>query len=176
VADDIDATVFDLADVRPWGTISPGMREALLEAARVMLDQFHTRRPARGRWTKGPGAYEDTAIHWTPSTTEMRITHANSKDAIEDGAYALALLAAQALGFQVVGRAPQGSGADWYMVAPSQPDKYLRLEVSGIAEGGSPGARLSEKVEQGMRGNVASAGLAVVFRFKDASTYSRAWS
>ena len=168
------ATPIDLDDVAPWGTISAGMRGALLEAARVMLDKFHGTIPQQGRWTTGSGTVS-IEVAWTPATTDMRSTHANDKDATEDGAYALAVHLTSQLGLRVLGRAPQGSGAEWYVEDPAAPGKLMKLEVSGIASGGSPGSRLNQKVEQGMGGTITAPGLAVVFRFADVSAYSRSW-
>lgn len=167
-------TVLDVDAAAPWGNISAGMRDSLVEAARVMLDSFHAAAPTRGTWTSETGTAK-TEVRWSAATEVMRSSHANTKDATEDGAYTLAVLAADHLGLRVLGRAPQGSGADWFVQDPKRPMQLLKLEVSGIATGGSPGSRLGQKVEQAMSGNVAAAGLAVVFRFEDASLYSRSW-
>jgi hypothetical protein len=164
----------DLNDLLPWGRISPGMRDALLEAARVMLDVYHAHAPTAGTWISESGT-QDTQVHWTPATQQMKSTHGNAKDATEDGAYALAVHAAHELGLQVLGRMPQGSGADWYVVDPTQPQTLMKLEVSGIAQEGSPGYRLNQKLEQAQTGTIVANGLAVVFRFADASLYSRRW-
>ena len=164
----------DLGALAPWGKISPGMRDALIEAARVMLDAYHATNPVSGKWKSEKGT-SDTEVRWTAATPEMKTTHGNTKDATEDGAYAFAVLAAHELGLQVLGRTPQGSGADWFMVDPSQPTTLMKLEVSGIAEGGSPGNRLETKAAQGMGGTITAKGLAVVFRFAAASLYSRGW-
>jgi hypothetical protein len=166
--------VLDVDATTPWGNISPGMRDCFVEAARVMLDSFHSVAPASGTWTSESGSAK-TEIHWTAATSAMKSSHANSKDATEDGAYALAVLAADRLGLRVLGRAPQGSGADWFVEDPRRPTQLMKLEVSGIASGGAPGARLGRKVEQAMGGAIAAGGLAVVFRFEDASLYSRSW-
>jgi hypothetical protein len=166
--------VLDVDAAAPWGNISSGMRDSLVEAARVMLDSSHAAAPIQGTWTSETGT-ASTEIRWSAATNVMRSTHANTKDATEDGAYTLAVLAADHLGLRVLGRAPQGSGADWFVHDPQRPTQLMKLEVSGIAARGSPGARLSQKVEQAMGGTLAAAGLAVVFRFQDASLYSRCW-
>ena len=166
--------VLDVDANAPWGSISPGMRDCLREAARVMLDAYHRAPAVPGTWKSESGAAA-TEVRWSTATATMRTTHGNVKDATEDGAYALAVLAADSLGFRVLGRTPQGSGADWFLQDPEHPTRLVKLEVSGIATGGSPGSRLNEKVEQGMGGSIAASGLAVVFRFQDASLYSRSW-
>lgn len=167
--------VLDVDATAPWGSISPGMRDCLVEAARVMLDAHHPTAPAQGIWRSEAGT-ASTEVHWSTATAAMKSTHANTKDATEDGAYALAVLAAHHLGLRVLGRTPQGSGADWFVQDPKRPTQLMKLEVSGIATGGSPGSRLNDKVEQGMGGSIAASGLAVVFRFQDASLYSRSWA
>jgi hypothetical protein len=170
----VTTIIIDVDATAPWGSISPGMRDGLVEAARVMLDRFHPAARTRGSWTSEVGTAA-TEVHWSTPTEVMRSTHANMKDATEDGAYTLAVLAAHHLGLRVLGRAPQGSGADWFVQDPGRPTELMKLEVSGIATGGSPGSRLSQKLEQGMGGNIVADGLAVVFRFQDASLHSRRW-
>jgi hypothetical protein len=167
--------VLDVDATAPWGSISPGLRDYAMEGARVMLDSFHPSIPAAGTWTSESGA-ETTEVRWSRATDVMTSTHLNTKDATEYGAYAVAVQAAAHLGLRVLGRMPHGSGADWFIVDPQQPTQLLKLEVSGIATGGSPGSRLNERVEQGMGGSIAAGGLAMVFRFKDASLYSRSWT
>lgn len=168
------AAVLDIEATAPWGSMSPGMRDCIVEAARVMLDTYHPTAPVQGTW-KSEGETVETEIRWSRASDAMRTTHANAKDATEYGAYALAVVAAHHLGLRVLGRTPQGSGADWFVQDPKRPMELMKLEVSGIASGGSPGSRLSEKVEQGKGGSIAASGLAVVFRFRDASLYSRSW-
>ncbi len=169
-----DEVHFEMESLAPWGGIAAGMREALLEAARVMLDACHTQRPARGTWRHNAETMP-MLVSWAPADETMRRTHGNAKDATEDGAYALAVYAVTRLGFQVLGRAPQGTGADWYMVHAEAPNAMLKLEVSGIERGGSPGHRLREKVAQGRDGALPAPGVAVVFRFADAACHSESW-
>lgn len=61
------------------------------------------------------------------------------------------------------------------MAHPSAPLAMLKLEVSGIETGGSPGHRLAAKVDQGKGGSVRLPGVAVVFRFSDVGCYSESW-
>lgn len=166
---------FDLDDAIPWGTMSPGMRLTLTEAAQVVLDRFHPTHMAVGTWSKKDEESVDLTITWTASTPDMHTTYANLKDATEDGAYAIAVHAMSHLGWRVLGRAQQGSGADWMVRDPEQPKRLIKLEVSGIAEGGSPGNRLSSKAAQAKGGTPSDAAVALVFRFSDAQLLSRVW-
>ena len=166
---------FDLDDPGPWGTMSHGMRLALTEAAQVVLSQFHLSSPTLGRWTQNENEQVDLAILWTAATPDMNTTYANLKDATEDGAYAIAVHAMSHLGWRVLGRAQQGSGADWIVRDPEQPKRVIKLEVSGIAEGGSPGNRLASKTTQAKGGTPSDAAVALVFRFSDALLLSRVW-
>jgi hypothetical protein len=175
---------FDLDDASAWGTMSQGMRLALTEAAQVVLDRFHRevnqlamhpRHTALGIWSKADNEWVDIAIVWTASTPDMTTTYANLKDATEDGAYAIAVHAMSHFGWRVMGRAQQGSGADWIVRDPTRPECVIKLEVSGIAEGGSPGNRLSMKTTQAKGGTPSDAGVALVFRFSDAQLLSRVW-
>lgn len=165
----------DLRDLGPFSQLSSGLRDGLLEAARVMLDRFHQSAPVDGKWLRHSEVVI-TLVHWDASTAVMQTSHGNLKDATEDGAYALAIIAASLLGYRVLGRTPQGSGSDWHLEHPTDPQRALKLEVSGIAEGGSPGSRLEQKLIQGQKGVPKTEGVAIVFRFADASIYSKAWT
>ena len=104
----------------------------------------------------------------------MKRSHANTIDAIEMGAYAIATLAANAIdGWRVVARTPTESGADLWMVGKDDPpDAQIRLEVSGIANGkGAPGVtalrtRLEQKIAQVKRGRADEPGIAAVVGFE----------
>ena len=130
---------------------------------------------ALGTWSKKDDERVDLAIVWPASTPDMNTTYANLKDATEDGAYAIAVHAMSHLGWRLLGRAQQSSGADWIVHDPSQPKRVIKLEVSGIAEGGSPGNRLSSKTTQAKGGTPSDAAVALVFRFADALLLSRVW-
>lgn len=69
----------------------------------------------------------------------------------------------------------QGSGSDWMVRDPARPERVIKLEVSGIAAGGSPGNRLSTKVDQARGGSPSDVAIALVFRFDDAQLRSKVW-
>ena len=150
---------------------------AYAEAASVVLRNYHgpsTR--AVSSWDHNDSTQDPHNIIWTEPTAIQITTHGNTKDATEYGAYAIAFLVAAALDFVVVGRSEQGSGCDWIMRRASGGTETFKLEVSGIAQGGSPGSRLTKKVEQGRKGTLKAPGLAVIARFSEVSLHSEDWT
>lgn len=166
--------LLDLSRLAGICGLSQGLREALVEAARVMLTRHRHTPPSLGQWARS-GRSEPIRVVWELPDAMMIESHANEKDATEDGAYALAISAMASLGFRVRGRTAQGSGSDWWMVQPDHPDVLLKLEVSGISEGGSPGTRLVQKTQQGRGGLLRRPGIAVVIRFQDVKVWSEEW-
>lgn len=165
----------DLTTLADQCKLSAGLRMVFVEAAGVLLASHAHPNPCDGSWEHDdePDALQ---IVWIEPDEPTTRTHNNRKDATEYGAYAVAISAAAALGFEVCGRTVQGSGADFWMTRRGgDPDEVYHLEVSGIAEGGAPGYRLGQKLEQGRGGSLRKPGLAVVFRFSDASLQSRSW-
>ncbi len=81
-------------------------------------------------------------LAWSRPSDRMKRSHANTTDATEEGAYAVASLAVHALdGWRIIARTPTESGADIWMARPDDdPDGQVRLEVSGIAEGADAAA------------------------------------
>lgn len=153
--------------------LSTGLLACVAEAASVRLHHHHGAGPATGEWEQPP-MYR-IVLHWTVPDERTRATHRNTIDATEDAAYAVAFLAAHALGFKVVGRAEHGTGADWLMERAGDPEVY-RLEVSGIdASDGKIETRLKVKVDQLGAGSSRSPGVAVVFRIADATLRSAPW-
>jgi hypothetical protein len=150
---------------------------AYAEAASVVLTSYHelsTR--AASHWYHNDKVQDARDIIWTEPTAVQKTTHGNAKDATEYGAYAIAFLIAAALDFVVVGRSEQGSGCDWIMRRASGGTETFKLEVSGIAQGGSPGSRLATKVKQGQTGTLKAPGLAVIVRFSEVSLHSEDWT
>lgn len=161
--------VLDVRDLTAFSTASRGQLTTCAEAASVMLWKFHTAPSAPGRWQRSnePVAVE---VHWNEPSREVLATYGNEKDATEYAAYALAMAVADQLGFEILGRAGQGTGADWFMVRKGEPtNDYYRLEVSGIARLGTekPERRLAEKVAQLKQADLPRPGVAVVARFED---------
>ncbi len=165
----------------PW--LSNGLSLMLAEAARVALDRHH--KPAATDstiatkdLTVASGGTSDTyTASWTVPTERERKSHANRKDATEDGAYCLAIAAVEArMEMFALGRTQQGSGADfWVDVDPHA--EYLdaahrvRLEVSGTDAGAKSTmkTRLKQKTEQTQRGSVNGPAIAAVVGFQAAT-------
>ena len=165
----------DLTRLTDISSVTRPVLEAHAEAAFVMLHRYHPGPPTLGTWQRSSVTTEVTLVWETPSEA-MSLTHSNHKDATEEGAYAIAIAIADASGFKVIGRTYQGSGADWLMIPRTGPqDEFFKLEVSGIAEGGTPEGRLMAKMEQGQRGDLDRPGIAVVVRFQDAQIRSESW-
>jgi hypothetical protein len=141
-----------------------------------MLDLHHpVPPPTAGNLVRG-GAATPVEIHWREPTDQQRETHANEKDAAEDGGAAVAIATVQALGYVVVRRTRQGSGCDYLMVRDGEPENdFHKLEVSGTG-GGDLSARLKEKVEQAKAGDLDRPGAAVVVGFKAARILMEEWT
>lgn len=159
----------DVRDLGLYSLASRGQLAACAEAASVMLWKFHAPPSTPGRWYRN---HEPVPVEvlWSEPTREILATYGNEKDATEYAAYAVAMAVADSLGFEVLGRAGQGTGADWFMIPRGEPtNDYYRLEVSGIARIGAekPEQRLAEKVAQLKKADLPRPGVAVVARFED---------
>lgn len=167
----------DLTDLRAVSRLTPAVLEALAEAASVMLDRYHPAPPPPtpfGLHLRGEELPADVA--WQGPTNDQRDTHANEKDAAEDGACAVAIATAAATGYVVVRRTRQGSGCDYLMIRKGEPENdFHKLEVSGTGEGNLR-SRLTQKVAQGKGGDLDRPGLAVVVGFKEAKILVDGWS
>lgn len=144
---------------------------AISEAAAVILFDCHNANHAAFSMRNGEEK-QSVDLHWYEPTAEAKAAHANVKDATEHGAYACAIAGAQHLfGLFVVGRAQQGSGADYLLSAKNElPEDFedcIRLEVSGTRGPKSEVAsRLKSKVQQLKDGASNSPGIAAVVGFK----------
>jgi hypothetical protein len=167
----------DLTSLADVSRLSPTVIVSLAEAASVMLDLYHPAPPpptacklVRGR------EVTPVEITWREPTNQQRETHANEKDAAEDGASAIAVATAHALGYVVVRRTRQGSGCDYLMVREGEPENdFHKLEVSGTGAG-NLSSRLREKVRQGKAGDLDRPGAAVVVGFKAAKILVEEWT
>jgi hypothetical protein len=81
--------------------------------------------PTGGDREPGPEAIA-VDLRWQQPTNQQRDSHANDKDAPEDGACAIAIATAHALGYIVVRRTRQGSGSDYLMVRRGEPENDFR--------------------------------------------------
>lgn len=167
-----------VVDLPSAGTAHPGITPALwaawVEAAAVTLERFHPASAKACTLTSGSTKHEGM-LQWVPATAQMNKSHANPIDATEHGAYAVASAALGVLeGWRVEGRAHHATGADLIMLAADQEDEeaYVRLEVSGMAEGsGTSGTgklktRLRKKLAQLRAGDEDEPGVAAVFGFE----------
>lgn len=125
------------------------------------------------------GEYE--AAWEAPSVAQVR-AYANEEDTTENGAYCVALAAADAhLGLRALRRCESRSGADYYLIPadvdpPEDPDldlehpALLRLEVSGVDDDEETifRARLRRKLDQLSRGSSDVPAIAGVVGFKGA--------
>lgn len=120
--------------------VPPGLSESYHEVARVCLQRHHVS-PSRWIvevWKASEGTY---IVEWVEPTDAMRRGYANTDDATRDGAYTMALAAAdQHLSLRTFLRSETRTGCDWYLV-PADVDPegldldsegVVRLEVSGI--------------------------------------------
>lgn len=147
---------------------------AWCEAAAVTFERVHgSASPKEG--VVSPSGKADVAcvVSWLTPSEQAKRSNANTTDATEDGAYAVASLAVHALGgWCIIARTPTDSGADLWMIRDDEPDMQVRLEVSGMAEGTGSAAmsalrtRLSSKIAQLRRGKSPEPGIAAVVGFE----------
>lgn len=161
--------VLDVRDLTAYSGAARGQLTACAEAASVMLWKFHSPPSTPGRWERNNEPVE-VEVQWNEPGREVIATYGNEKDATEYAAYALAMAVADSLGFEILGRAGQGTGADWFMVPKGEPtNDYYRLEVSGAARISAEKLehRLADKIAQLKKADLPRPGVAVVARFED---------
>lgn len=154
--------------------LTPALWASWTEAAAVTFERFHDGPPQACLVDRGLGGEDEATLHWRRADERAQRSHANTIDATEVGAYAVATLVVHALdGWRVIARTPTESGADLWIARESDgPDAQVRLEVSGVAEGqGRAGVqavrtRLKQKVAQLAAGNRDEPGIAVVVGFQ----------
>lgn len=161
----------DLERLHELCTLSPGLLAGWIEAAAVMLDKFHPVPPPPTTLTvHDDGDVSTFSLAWPQPSPTMMASHANEKDATEQGAYGIAVAAVHQRGYRVRRRTHQGSGADLLMVRHGEPDTdFVKLEVSGIARGATLSGRLGVKAEQVAGGDLRRPGVAVVVGFEAAA-------
>lgn len=166
-----------LSALREVSRLTPAALDSLAEAAAVMLDRYHEVPPPPTPFDLRVQGEEMTAeVDWHGPTDQQHGTHANEKDAAEDGACAVAIATVGAIGYTVLRRTRHGSGCDYLMVRAGEPENdFRKLEVSGTAEGDLE-QRLRRKVTQARGGDLDRSGLAVVVGFKAAKILVEGWS
>ncbi len=157
--------------------LTPEVASCYLQAARVCLDRHHE---SPIEFLLDVDSQESqTVVDWMPTDDQVKSAWANKDDATRDGAYALALAAAElSKGLVAVSRAEGKTGADYY-IAPSgaEPDDLencLRLEVSGTdLDERQLKARLAAKVRQTQKGICNIPALATVVGFRVKQIFSK---
>ena len=168
----------DLTTLHARCSLSPALVGALVEAASVVMAAHHLAPPPPTpmRWVE-EDQEQVARIIWTAPDERAKASHSNNKDATEDAACAVAIAAMQELGFRVVKRAFHGSGADYLMVKSGEPDNdFIKLEVSGIFQGGDLRKRLRVKIDQVGGGQLNRPGRAVVVQFEEPAIAIGRWA
>ena len=160
--------------------LTPPVASSYAEAAEVCLSRHHD--PPKRIHVSAPDVADQSYLAtWTAPTNQQLAAWGNRDDATRDGAYSIALAAAEAhLGLFALGRAEQRSGSD-YLVSTRSFDQgndedqlnfedveVLRFEVSGIdrPHGEAPITyRLTQKLDQLRRGASPLPSLAAVVGF-----------
>ncbi len=165
----------DLTTLHARCSLSPALVGALVEAASVVMAAHHAAPPTPMRWVEDE-IDRPARIIWTAPDERAIASHSNNKDATEDAACAVAIAAMHELGFRVVKRAFHGSGADYLMVRNGEPENdFLKLEVSGIFQGGGLLKRLRVKIDQVGGGQLNRPGRAVVVQFEEPAIAIGRW-
>lgn len=145
--------------------------DAYAEAAHVCLSLHH--QPPVDIVVTTPEEESTFGMTWTVPGERERRAWANLIDAVEAGAYAMAIAAVEGVHqWFAVSRAETLTGADYY-VGPAGADleTAFRLEVSGTNEGNAAElrARLKRKTEQALAGRSALPAVACVVGFRNGS-------
>ena len=159
----------------------PGLSEAkalgLCAAACVCLHRHH-RSPTTIEMKIDAAPTSEHSVTWAVPTVRDRNANRNAIEATCDGAYAVALMCLERrLDLVAVGRAEQGSGADWYVAPPGcgidetgEPNlddpAILRLEVGGHDHRPSLPYELKLKVRQLQVGASTVPGIAAIIGFE----------
>ncbi len=147
--------------------LSPALLTSFSEACAVVLDQLTKDTPIQFKMVMNENE-SILKLDWEKPNSLTKKSYANTKDATEYGAYALAFASLDALeDYQVVHRAFQGSGSDFLLMkrGETNDENVIRLEVSGIFDNGNLNLRVREKVEQLEKGKLKKPGIAHVTAF-----------
>ena len=158
----------DLADRHIGLTFE--LAASYLQAAQVCLDLHHS--PPVEFILQDEQREMVVTVVWEPPDERMRNAWAYQTTAIEDGAYACALAAAELMfGLVAVKRAETLTGADFYVVPIGKPinnlKEWIRLEISGTqSDEVEVKTRLRQKVKQAAAGRSNLPAVAIVVGFK----------
>lgn len=150
-------------------------------AAAICLHRHH-RSPKDVAVAEDGGAVATYETAWDDPSTDQARAYANDEDTTENGAYCVALAAADAhLSLLALRRSQSRSGADYYLIPDGSAiaDDYeldleradlVRLEVSGIDEDteSTLRARLRRKLDQAVRAPSDVPAVAAVVGFRTA--------
>jgi hypothetical protein len=164
-------TLVNLMNLTALSPMSPAVLAFAGEAAAVMLDKFHPTAAGGLALDAEPGERGDgLCVAWTAPDESVMASHADERVATEYGACGIAIAAVSVLdGFTVRRRLHQSTGADYIMTRAGEPENdFYRLEVSGIARGGSLRARMREKHIEARSGNLDRPYMAMVVHFERA--------
>jgi hypothetical protein len=144
--------------------LTEAVSRAYAEAAHVCLSRHH--QPPIAVDVSGA----TFTVDWDPPEERVRDAWANLIDAVEAGAYSMAIAAVEVTrGWFALSRAETLTGADYY-VGPSGADleTAYRLEVSGVdsGDGAVLRARLSRKIRQTRAGRSSLPAVACVVGFQ----------
>jgi hypothetical protein len=150
--------------------LTPSVAGSYIEAARVCLDRHHI---SPKEFTLENDKVESfTKVEWEATDNRIQAAWANTDDATEAGAYALAIAATELLkGMVAVHRAETRTGADYYIAPAGEEledlEHWWRLEVSGTHSDKSElKRRLRIKIDQAKQGNSNRPALAAVIGFR----------
>lgn len=157
--------------------ITPAFGTSLAEAASVCLESQQHQAGVELSTEFGPvqsilGDPKATfALHWVPTTEQIRKCWSAEEVATEIGAYGIAALLVQALtGKSVLERSRKGTGFDYWIGTENDDSLFqtkTRLEVSGIRAGtiATIMGRLHRKLEQTKRSDAGIPALVIIVEF-----------
>jgi hypothetical protein len=150
--------------------LSRPVAEAIALAASVVLHRLRPPRQVDPARVVQANSDQPANVRRAGVDARAEATYADPQEATEEGAEALAILAARrVLGRIVFRRLPKATGADYLMRDPAanDGDAYERLECSGIAEGEETVAtRMGKKLGQLGKYPAQPAGHAAVTDFR----------
>jgi hypothetical protein len=156
--------------------LAPGTADHVASAAAVCLARFHEVPPTKVR-VSADGLQREYDLVWRYPTAAEQASNRNHEEATRDGAYALALGAADVhMRMRTIGRAESRTGSDWYLRPEASLDQMfdldaedvMRFEVSGISDDSDAivRERVRRKVDQIRAGRSPHLGIVGVVGFR----------
>ena len=163
--DSVAPPVLDIYNLHRRNYFARELTDSYALSAAVCMSRHHV---PPGVWSVRIDDADDAdyLVYWELPTPEHIRSCGNHDEATRDGAYALALAAADTqLNLVALGRAEGRTGSDFYLIPAGtadvggihfnlQPENRVRLEVSGIDrdDTSTMNARLNQKVQQAREG------------------------